>query len=78
MKEVVALFEWNEIELSELKELKGAAARDSVLEKQYRHITYLYELAYAEAIEPKQNITSNHPTCEWQLRYYGEKDTDQN
>ena len=64
------LFEWSEQEIKELSQLKGVAIRDSIADKRYKHICYLFEEAYALAIEPRRNISGN-PGCEWQLKYFG-------
>jgi len=69
-KDLVDLFEWNETELKELEQLTGAGGRDSILEKKYKHIVMMVEIAYGIAIVPRDSISSN-PGCEWQLRYYG-------
>ena len=37
--------------------------------EKYRHMCYMFELAYALCIAPEKNISSN-PGCEWQLRFY--------
>ena len=64
------LFIWSDEEIKGLTNLKGVATRNSIGDKKYKHIYYLFELAYALAIESRRNISGN-PGCEWQLRYYG-------
>jgi hypothetical protein len=34
----------------------------------------MFELFFAVALEPSKNITNN-PTCEWQLRLYSKRNT---
>ena len=67
---ITKLFEWNIIESHELEFLNGNGKRQSQTDKEYRHLCYMFELAYALAIEPSKNISSN-PGCEWQTQYYG-------
>ena len=67
---VIELFAWSDVEVSEVTPLKGAVSWSSLEMKQYRHICYIFECAYALAIEPRRNISEN-PGCEWQLKYYG-------
>ena len=68
--ELVKLFNWESTAIEELKKLKAAGGRDSLIDKKYHCVCYLFEAASALAIAPAKNISSN-PTCEWQLRYYG-------
>jgi hypothetical protein len=56
---VVDLFEWNATELKELEQLTGAGGQDSILEKKYKHIVMMVEIAYGIAIVPRDNISSN-------------------
>jgi len=65
-----ALFTWSDEELTGLNNLKGVASRNTLADKKYKHICYLFELAYALAIESRRNISGN-PGCEWQLGYFG-------
>jgi hypothetical protein len=69
--QVLALFEWDGYGLEELKKLQGCKNRNELVDKQYRHIVYLLEASHALAIEPRKNISSN-PSCEWQLRFFGD------
>ena len=64
------MFDWSEEELYGLSQLKGVAIRDTLEDKKYKHMCYLFEAAYALAIEPRRNISGN-PGCEWQLNYFG-------
>ena len=64
------LFTWSDEELIGLNNLKGVASRNTLADKKYKHICYLFELSYALAIECRRNISSN-PGCEWQLGYFG-------
>ena len=70
---IINLFEWSEEENQQLKKLnwRGVALEDNLKNRQYKHLTYLFELAYTIAITPGQNRTSN-PTGEWELGYWGE------
>lgn len=65
--ELVSLFEWDSLELQKLQSLTST---DAILDRQYRHLAYLCEAAYAVAIKPEDNLSGN-PTCEWQLGYFG-------
>ena len=71
-KAIVELFDFKEFELEALKRLKMPSGRDSLVHRQYKHIICLFETAFAMSVEPRRNVSSN-PTCEWQLRYYGEE-----
>ena len=64
-----ALLTWSDEELTGLNNLKGVASRNTLADKKYKHICYLFELAYALAIESRRNISGN-PGCEWQLGYF--------
>ena len=64
------LFDWSEEELLGLQHLKGVATRVTMGDKKYKHLCYLFEAAYALALEPRRNISGN-PGCEWQLNYFG-------
>jgi hypothetical protein len=73
--QIIDLFEWNQIEVQELGKLSASLAeRQSMEDKKYRHIIYLFEVAYAIALKPTDNVSSN-PGCEWQLRYFGREET---
>ena len=53
-------------------ELLSISGKNQTLEdKKYRHLCYMFEKAYGLEVEPHRNI-SNNPGCEWQLRFYGE------
>ena len=69
-REIIELFEWDNIEIKELSALAGAGGRDTLEDKKYRHVDYHCEAIYALAIAPKANISGN-PGCEWQLKYFG-------
>jgi hypothetical protein len=49
---------------------KSLTAGGGGLSIQSKHLCYLFETAFAAAIEPNMNVTQN-PTCEWQLKWYG-------
>ena len=70
MTSVISCFNWNGSERKELSLLKGSGNRHSLQEKMYKHLCYMFELAYALAIDPVKNISCN-AGCEWQLQYYG-------
>ena len=55
---------------SELMLLKGCGNRNSLEQKMYKHLCYMFELAYALSIDHAKNISCN-AGCEWQLQYYG-------
>ena len=67
---IISLFQWSDVEEIELNILMGSGSRNTTNQKKYRHLCYLFECAYALAIEPRRNISGN-PSCEWQLRFYG-------
>ena len=67
---IIHLFDWNEIENKELGCLKGNSNRQTIDDKRYRHLCYMFELAYALAIEPSKNISTS-AGCEWQTGYFG-------
>ena len=70
MKDIVGLFEWEQYEIEALSGLKAASKeRESLADKQHRHLMYLAELAYAVSIG--EGNMSKNPTCEWQLGYFG-------
>ena len=64
------MFVWSDEELTALDILKCAATRDTIADKKYKHICYLFEIAYVLSIEGRRNISAN-PGCEWQLGYFG-------
>lgn len=70
---IINLFEWTDEENNHLQQLpwKGSSIEGSLKNRQYRHLTYLFELTYTLAIVPGQNHTDN-PTSEWELNYFGE------
>ena len=72
LESIINLFEWNKEEVMYLEKLsmKGNDEPNSLNDKKYRHLTYLFELAYSLAIAPGKNRTNN-PTGEWQLKYFG-------
>ena len=68
--DILALFDWNDNEISELKKPSWKGGRPDILEnRKYRHLAYLFEAVYAVSIAPGVNTTQN-PTGEWELRYY--------
>ena len=67
---ILNLFDWNGIENKELGCLKGNSNRQTIDDKKYRHLCYMFELAYALAIEPSKNISTS-AGCEWQIGYFG-------
>ena len=70
---ILGLFEWTKDENHHLKKLawRGSNIEGTLKNRQYRHLTYLFELAYTLAIAPAQNRTNN-PTGEWELKYFGD------
>ncbi|MEL7341270.1 MAG: hypothetical protein AAGM67_12370, partial [Bacteroidota bacterium] len=69
---IVQLFSWQKIELDHIKKLKLAQDHNGGdLSKQYKHLCYLMKTFFAVAIVPSNNLTMN-PTCEWQLKFYGQ------
>ena len=68
--DILALFDWNESEMSELQQLHWNSKWPDTLEnRKYRHLSYLLEAVSAVAIAPELNSTQN-PTGEWELKYY--------
>ena len=60
-------------EISELEKLswKGGSGKPDTLEnRKYRHLAYLFEAVYAVSIAPGVNTTQN-PTGEWEFKHYG-------
>ena len=72
LESIINLFEWNKEEVMYLEKLsmKGNDEPNILNDKKYRHLTYLFELAYSLAIAPGKNRTNN-PTGECQLKYFG-------
>ena len=73
MKEVIELFSWSKKEEAQLNKLslkKTSILNGTLDEKEYKHLTYLFEAVYAVAIEPRNNISQN-PTGKWELKYLG-------
>ena len=69
--DILALFDWNDNEISELKKLCWKGGRPDTLEnRKYKYLAYLFEAVYAVSIAPEVNPTQN-PTGEWELKYYG-------
>ena len=71
-KYVVSSFNWSDSENKKLNKLTVPAIRNTLENRQYKHVCYMIESVYALAIAPSKNLSSN-PGCEWQLKYYGEK-----
>ncbi len=70
-EEFAALFDWDDIELSELQKLTIKGESNSMADKKCKHLIYLYEIALGIAIEPCMNVSGN-PGCEWQLHWFGD------
>ena len=71
MDEILSLFDWSEEEEKQLRMLPWKSSyKDSLANRKYRHLCYLFEAVYAIALKPSDNITQN-PTGEWELKYYG-------
>ena len=67
--DILALFDWNENEVSELLQLSWKSKQPNTLEnRKYKHLAYLFEAVSAVAIAPEINSTQN-PTGEWELKY---------
>jgi hypothetical protein len=71
MVDSVSLFEWDQCELNQLIKLKMPGGQESMDERKYKHLIYLFEIALGIATEPSMNISGN-PGCEWQLGYFGD------
>ena len=68
---ILSLFDWDEEEENELKKLAwNGSWPDTLANRKYKHLTYLFEATYAVSICPALNVTQN-PTSEWELKYYG-------
>ena len=67
-QQLVDLFEWTPAEEMELRRLSKKGG--NLATKKCRHISCLCECFYAVAVKPSDNLSCN-PSCEWQLRYYG-------
>ena len=65
---VIKLFNWSPIECEELNNLQSVATRNTLPDKKYRHVYYLFECTYALDIDPGGNMSGN-PGSEWQLKY---------
>jgi hypothetical protein len=70
-EDFAALFEWDDIELSASQNLKIKGELHSMVDKNCKHLVYLYEIVLGIAIEPCMNVSGN-PGCEWQLGYFGD------
>ena len=70
MAEITAWFSWSAYEVEQLVLLAGVGGMASLQDKQYRHLCYVFENAYALSLDQDSNISSN-PGFEWQLGYYG-------
>ena len=70
MDDLVNMFTWNNVEINELTMLQGNGNRQSLSAKKYRHLCYMFELAYALAIDPNKNISLS-AGCEWQTGHFG-------
>ena len=53
------MFLCNDVETSELEILKGNGKIKMMKDKKYHHLCYMFELAYALAIEPSKNISKS-------------------
>ena len=52
--EVVDLFEWSDYQVKKLGELSVAGDRETIKNRKYRHMCYMFELAYALCIAPEK------------------------
>ena len=52
--EVVDLFEWSDYQVKKLGELSVAGDRETIKNRKYRHMCYMFELAYALCITPEK------------------------
>jgi hypothetical protein len=67
----VNLFYWDNGEVKELEKLTAESeSRNTLVDRNYRHIVYLSELLDAVSIDLKEKVSSNLG-CEWQLKYFG-------
>ena len=66
MASIVNLFDIVEEHLKEMEQLKGYGIIQSIVEKKYKHIVYIYELVYTISISQYTNV-SKKPGCKWQL-----------
>ena len=64
IEDLVNIFVWNYVETNELTMLQGNANRQSMADKKYRHLYYMFELAYALVIYRNMNISSS-AGCKW-------------
>ena len=62
-EEINALFHWSKSEESELDRLSLTRKYQSLDDKKYRRLCYMFETAYGLALEPRRDISSN-PGCE--------------
>ena len=70
--DILALFDWNDNEISELEIIswKGGSGKPDTLEnRKYRPLACLFEAVYAVSIAPGVNTTQN-PTGEWELKHH--------
>ena len=51
---VIDLFEWSDYEIEKLGELSVTAGKEYIENRKYRHMCYMFELAYALCITPEK------------------------
>ena len=69
-KEIVKLFHWTKEEIDHLNQLPWKGQMDdTILNRKFKHLCFLFELTYALSIAPSLNRTNN-PNGEWELKHY--------
>ena len=69
---ILSLFFWDEEEESEFKKLSwNGSWVDTLANRKYKCLTYLFEATYVVSICPALNVVTQNPTSEWELKYYG-------
>jgi hypothetical protein len=68
-RKAVELFDWTASDETNLDGLTSSGS-GCMIDKKFRHLSYMFETVYAVGLRQEDNITQN-PGCEWQLELYG-------
>ena len=66
----IHMFDWNTIEKEELSSMNSPDKINSLSNKKFWHLCYLFDLAYSLSMDPKKNMNASCG-CEWQREMMG-------
>ena len=59
MAEITNWFSWSAYKVEQLGSLAGVGGMDSIQQKQYRHLCYVFDGAYVLSLDQENNISTN-------------------